>query len=219
MILPGAAGQRARHLLMNASGTITAGGTAQLLLPEAQSRSMFMFTNLSGHNMYLEFGSARATATITSGAVTSVSIANGGFGFTYPPDVEFLGGGNSGNSAVRGVGQWGYPSPGDPFYQQSPRVVDLSSQRPARGTATLSAGAVNAVSLIDGGGGYNVAPYIFIRNSARDPYGCATPSVTSGVLCQANGGGLYLNGPVCPTDPIAVYGSTTSDPFYCVWMP
>jgi hypothetical protein len=219
MQLPGARGQQERDLTLGGAGTITAGGTAQLLLPEAKSRSLFIFSNLSSGNLLLEFGSARAHAVLTGTAVTSIVIDNAGFNFTYPPSVDLIGGGNSNNTAYLGVADVGYPAPGDPAYVY-PRTTDLSGQRPARaGIPVLSAGAVSSIPVADGGAGYQIAPLVFIKNSMRDPFGCAIPSATSGILIVAGGGSFYVNGPACMTDSIAVFGATTGQQFYYKYMP
>lgn len=217
MQLVGTRGQQERDYTYGGAGTITTGGTAQLLIPEHKSRALFIFQNLSTANLYLEFGAARATATITSGVVTSVSITNSGFNYTYAPDVFFYGGGNSNNSAHLGVGDYGYPSPGDPAYVW-PRTTDLSAQKPAKGHAVLSGTSVNSIAIEDGGAGYNTAPLVFMRNSLRDPFGAATPSTTSGLLIPPSGG-YYINGPACPTEPIAIYGGTTGQQFWYKVMP
>lgn len=222
MQLPGVKGQQTRDFSFNFASTIATGGTAQLLLPEAKSRSLFIFCNNSDTAMYLEFGGARAHATLTSGVVTSVSIDNAGFNYTYPPVVDFLGGGNSGNPNIVGVGQVGYPSPGDGAY--APPRTDLSGQRPAKGTAVLASSGIagsliTSITIEDGGAGYAAAPYVFIRNSLRDPAGVAIPSATSGMPIQANGGSIYINGPSCPTDAIAVFCATTGKAFYVMSMP
>jgi hypothetical protein len=231
MYLTGAAGQQTRHPKFDASGTITTGGTPQLLLPEAKSRAFLLIINQSSASLYLDFGSARATASLAGGAVTGTTITNGGFGFTYPPDVFFYGGGNSGVGGVLGVGQWGYPAPGDPAWSAPPGDygrgggrVDLSGQRQAKGHAVLTANAVSSIVIDDPGAGYQVAPMVFMANSLRDPFGCANPgqnSATSffGAITIVASGNYYVNGTTCPTDAIAIYGATTGQAFTCKWMP
>jgi hypothetical protein len=215
MILVGAAGQQDRIDLWDASGGITAGGTAQLLLPEAKSRSYLIIQNLDAdHDLFVEFGAARATATLTSGVVTSLTITNAGFNYTSPPAVEFMGGGNSGQAGILGVGQPGYPSPGDPAYVAG-RYFDMSAQRPAKATAVLTAGAVSSFAISDGGRGYQVAPFVAMRNTLRDPYGVAIASATSGFLVPHAGGKLEFNGTVCPTSAISIFGGTTNQAFCC----
>lgn len=212
MYLVGTKGQLRRDNVFNASGNIATGGTPQLLLPEHPSRTYFQFQNLSTNPLYLEFGSARGTATLTSGVVTSVSVTaatsnanNPGFGFTYPPLVKFLGGGQPTNTEELTPGQPGYPSPNSV----------------AVATAVLVGGVVSSVLINNGGSGYKNAPYVFFQNSELDPFGCADPSANSGSGFQvpANGGSMNFNGTFCSTDPIAVYGATTGQAFTCMWAP
>lgn len=207
MQLPNTRGQQQRDNLYDASGTITTGGTAQLLLPEAKSRSLLILQNISDTAMFVEFGSARATATLTSGVVTSCSITNAGFGFTIPPIIEFLGGGNDGwnmgNPTMNTPGLPGWPSPANP----------------ALGIAVLSGTTVGSITVTNGGANYKNAPYVFIRNSYNDPFGCATPSATSGIQLPANMTVPFIfNGTACPTDSVAIFCATTEKSFACKYM-
>lgn len=168
MKLVGASGQFVKHPMFDHSGTITTGGTVQLIVAERPRCSMIVVQNISTAPMYLETGSARATCTITGGVVTSVSITNAGFGFTVPPIVEFLGGGDtSANPNYLGAGLPGV---------QAPTNV-------ARGVAVLGGGAVSSITIINGGANYAKAPYVLMRNDENDPFGCAIPSATSGFFC------------------------------------
>ncbi len=199
----GTRGQQVRDVEYVADSSIASGGTAQLVLPEAKSRSYLFIQNLSDTDMYFEFGSARATATLTGGAVSSCSVTNAGFGFTYPPKIEFLGGSYCvpKNTASVGVGQPGYPAP----------------SRPAQASCVLTTGAVSSIQIDDPGAGYIVAPYVLITNSLRDPVGCALPA--SGVGMYLGGGqSFYRNGTTCPTDAIAVFCAASSKKFLVRWM-
>lgn len=202
--IPGTRGQEFRDFVFDASGTIGTGGTPQVILPERRSTTMLLIENTSSENLRFEFGSARATATITNGAVTSVTITNAGFNFTRLPVVQFLGGGDATNGAYLGA------TPPLPF--------GPSPSHPATGTAVLSSGAVASIAITDPGSGYVAAPFIFITNDLMDPNGCAVPSATSGVLLVPNGS-LSINDTACPTDPIAVYGATTGSAYVVKWMP
>jgi hypothetical protein len=203
MKLIGAPGQILRHPFWDASGTITAGGTAQLVLPQRQSCSFLKLQNLSNGPLWFEFGSARAHATLTSGIITALTVDNAGFGFTLPPVVEFLGGGNfEGNTAFVGATCAGYPTPNNPGHVR----------------AVLTGNAVSSFVIDDGGSGYLVPPYVYIRNSNRDPNGCALPSAISGMLISPQDPPYILNGTCCTTDPVAVFGATTGQQFLCKWM-
>lgn len=211
MKLIGAADQARRDFTFDASGTITAGGASQLLLPERKSCSFLSIVNISDTTMYLEIGSARASCTISNGAVNSVTVTNGGFGFTYPPGIEFLGGGpnvffnpliksNAGAAAI-----YGFPAP----------------SRPARAHAVLGGGVVTSIVIDDGGSGYLIAPFVHMANDPRDPYGCADPffnSTNSGYPLSPGFGSYYNNGTVCTTDPISVFCASSAKPFTVKWM-
>ena len=225
MKLVGSAEQQLQHFLYDASGTITTGGTAQLVLPRHMSRSFFTFVNNSTSTMYLDFGAARATCVLSSKSISSTfTIANAGFGYTNAPIIRFYGGGGvqgfvgSAGPGLSGVstevgtnnlilGSTIAPAPQWP-----------SPQHPAVAHAVLSGGAVNSIVLDDPGAGYLYAPLLFMFNSDLDPVGCAVPSVTAGAggfQVVASGGALTFNGTVCPTDQCAVYCATTGAGFTC----
>lgn len=209
MYLVGAKSQvRGGDVLYDASGTITTGGTAQLVLPVHPSRSHFIFQNNSAHAMYVEIGSARATATLTSGVISSIAVTNAGFNFTYPPLVRFAGGGNAGNATFLGLNQPGGAGPNE----------QLKTAIPATAHCVLTSKTVSSIVVDNGGSGFVIAPYVFIYNSPLDPYGCAVPSSGVGLQVAAGGGSIYYNGTTCFTDSVSVYGTTTSDPFTCKWM-
>ncbi|MDE2096648.1 MAG: hypothetical protein KGL39_05320 [Patescibacteria group bacterium] len=213
MQLPNAGSQGRYHYLYDASGTIASNTLPQLLLPQTPSRSFFQFQNLSSAAMYLEFGSARATCTISGGAVNGFSITNAGFNFTKPPIVRFAGGGRAGNTSYLGLNQPGGEGPNSA----------IRSGQIATAIATIGAGSgpgltVTAITLTNPGSGYVIAPYVFISNSDLDPYGCAIPSATQGVFIAPSGGSIYFNGTSCPTDSISVFCGTAASAFSCKWM-
>src|ERR1700685_1015005 len=95
MHLVGSRGQFVRDFMYDASGTITTGGTPQLVLPEHPLRTSIFLQNISTNVLMVEFGGARATATINAaGAITAINITNAGFGYTQPPRIKFYGGGD-----------------------------------------------------------------------------------------------------------------------------
>lgn len=214
MRLPGATGQiNSAEYMFDASGTITTGGTAQLVLPRARSRSSLILENISSVNILVEFGAARATATLTNGAVSAITVTNAGFGYTVAPIVEFLGGAYDNKNQITptftlsGLPEW--PAPTAPN----------GSPAKAHCVMTGAAGAMSISSIVidDPGKGYAYPPYIFIRNSVNDPYGCAVPSATSGVLLLANGGSYTSNGTICTTDQVAIFCATTGSAFTAKW--
>jgi hypothetical protein len=208
----GVGNQAKQHPIYTADGAVVAGGTPQLVLPVTPSRSFLMLQNLSAGSLYFEFGSARATAALTSGVISSITVTNAGFNFTKPPVVRFAGGGNSGNTSFLGLNQPGGDSPNS----------SITAGRVARAHCVMTGTApnlfVSSIVIDDGGAGYVIAPYVFIFNSDLDPYGCAAPSATSGLLMATGAAPLILNGSSCPTDSISVYGGTTAWAYLCRWM-
>lgn len=202
MRLIGSGGQQRRDILYTADGTVVTGGTPQVILGQSMSRSFLLLQNQSASALSFEIGSARATCTINAaGQVTGFTITNAGFNFTKPPRVIFLGGGSGGNSAFLGLNQPGGPGP----------------SHPAVAHAVLTSGAVSSIVIDDPGAGYVIAPFVLLQNSDLDPYGCALPSATGGILLPANTPALVWNGTFCPTDPIAVFGATSAQAFVCRW--
>jgi hypothetical protein len=206
MKLQGSAGQVVQHPLYRADGSITSGGTAQLVLPVARSRSFLYLQNISNGPLWFEFGPAVITCSITNGVVTGTSIVNAGFGYTLPPVIRPLGGatgfGIGGSTSYLGVGQPGYPAP----------------SRPAQLRTVLSGNAVNAVTIIDPGAGYVQAPFLYVFNDDLDPYGAAAPANNVGMMLDGGSAPLILNGTACTTDAIAVWGASTNQKFVCRWM-
>lgn len=207
MKLVGANQQQVRHPLFDATVALT--GSAQLVLPVNYARSFLMLQNLSAHSMAIEIGSARATATLTNGAVSSLTITNAGFGMKAPPIVEMIGGGFGGNTAFSPAGMIAYPNP---------QGGVGNGGTVARVRAVLTSGAVTSFVIDDGGFGYQVAPYVLIRNSDLDPFGAPIPALASaGIILPTASAPIVLNGTCCPTDAISVIG-TTSDVLLCKWM-
>lgn len=213
MKLVGAAGQAANHFLYDASGLIVSGTVPQLVLPRRLSCSHLIIANLHATlTMYIDFGSARATATISGGVVTACTVVNPGFGFSLAPSIEFRGGG-----ADQFLNFLGSNDPNSP-----------PPAKPAKAHCVMTGAAPNmsvaSITVDYGGAGYLVAPYVRILNHNRDPNGCADPSALSasgfyGALpLPPLGGSYYLNGTVTTTDQLAIYCSTGANaPFSCKW--
>lgn len=231
MYLPHTRGQQRRDHLYDASAAIASGGTAQLLLPAAVARSFLMIQNVSDTVMWIKFGAARLTATLTSGVISIVSVVDGGFGFTalngILPGINVYGGGTDqrqyGNSFV-GVGQPDYPSP-------TAGSNNVQTAHPASLLPVMAGGAISSVTIVNGGSGYKAAPYLHVTNSHLDPIGCATAAASFGsILLPPSGGAiatvpgsatlpLIWNGTMCPTDPISIFCATTGKNYTCLWAP
>ncbi|MDE2103602.1 MAG: hypothetical protein KGL39_40565 [Patescibacteria group bacterium] len=213
--IPGYQGEKGFLNTYDYSGTITTGGTAQLILPRVMSRSYLFIQNISDTDMYLGIGPATAIPTVTSGAVASIAVANAGFGYTYPPLVRILGGGawnpNVAQALSAGLG--------------SSEVVNAATNR-AVAHATLTANAVSAITMDNVGSGYTAAPgapYVYLENDPRDPFGCYLPSATAGILLPKAGAGQFgnpfmmQNSIVC-TDPVSIFCASSSKAFTCKVM-
>jgi hypothetical protein len=144
MYLPQSQSQGGLHRAFRADGTITTGGTAQLILPVAGSRCMLMIMNTSSGAMFMEHGPIRATATISGGSVTSCTITNAGFGYTNAPSIEFSGGGNSyvASSSWNGLGLIGSNSPRG-LATQGDISSNVTYNRPAKAHFVMSGGAAS----------------------------------------------------------------------------
>lgn len=222
MYLPNSFNQTANHRSYRADGTIAVTNTPQLVLPQVRARAMFMIMNIGNNNMYLEHGTARAKATISGGAVTSVTILNGGFGYKLAPTVQFVGGSGVdavANSGWDGRGQMGFQSPSGLAVQGLTTAPVYA--RPAQGIATVAGGVITAITITDGGAGYVNNPEVLITNNVLDPFGCASPyysSTYSGLLLPSAGGSYYVNGTACWTDAISIVG-TANDTYTVEYMP
>lgn len=219
MYLPQAPHQAGHHPSYRADGTIATGGTAQLVLPVAPFRAMLMVQNISSSTMFLEHGPSRFTATISGGIVTAVNIINAGFGYTIAPSIQFDGGFTPFvASAVwdgRGIHDANVPTG---LATQGRVTGNVTYNRPARAHCVLTAGAVSSVVIDDGGFGYINPPEVIAKNNVRDPFGCAVPSATSGIILNNNGGAYYINGSSCHTEAIAIFCSTGSAAYTVEYM-
>lgn len=220
MQLVGSRDQQQRDHIYSADGTIAAGNTSQLLLPERKGCSFLVIQNNSSGALFIEIGGARATVTVSGGGLGAFTVTNGGFGYTLPPKVLLFGGGSGGNSISPGATLPNWPAPGDPGFA-GPRLGSTSA-RPGTAHAVLTLGVVTSIVVDDPGSGYVTPPYVFLENNIVDPKGVADPyfgSVNSGIQLPSSGGSYYVNGTHCTTDAIAIWGATTGQAFTCRWAP
>src|SRR4051812_9237914 len=154
---------------------------------------MLLVQNTSQAPMWMDHGPCRARATITAGAVTSLTITNAGFGYTVPPIVELIGGAAPiVTSTWNGYGQIGYPNPAG--FTSATATVPAIYSRPAKVRAVLTLGVLTSFVIDDPGAGYINAPMVVMYNAPNDPFGCADPSVNisgtiySGLQIPPNGG-------------------------------
>jgi hypothetical protein len=215
MFLIGARGQQQADRHYRIFGAITSATASQLVTPIPISRSFLFIQNVSNSNLYFSFGSATAIAAITNGAVSSITIVNGGFGFLAPPIVEFMGG--AGFIPLTGSGPSGAGLPG---YASPNNFPNNPGYRPAQAHTVLTAGVVTSVVIDDPGLGYVFPPWVDIRNADNDRYGCADPfyaGVPNGFLLGP--GMSYTEGATtCMTEQIGVYGATVGAAWHMAWM-
>ncbi len=129
---------------------------------------------------------ATATATISGGAVTGITITNGGSGYTTVPTVNFYGGG----SVVNGGNK-------------------------ARATAILSNGVITGVTINNGGSGYSTAPAVVISGGNKGMLFpnlniANLSSTTSPVASPANGLIAYNGGSNSNNKTLHTFSSTTN---------
>ena len=209
MKLQGAGGQNVQHPMFVADGSITTGGTAQLVLGRSIARSFLLLQNTSQGPMYAEIGAARATCTISGGIVNSVTVTNAGMNYSRAPKIQFRGGGgNDGpfaNSAYVGLGQ--------------PNAASAHNRATAHCVMTGSAPNMSVSSIVidTGGANYLAAPYVFLHDDGLDPNGVAVPSNGVGIYLPAGAPPLVWNGTFATTDAVSIWGPTTGQTFVCRW--
>lgn len=186
--------------LYNLSGSSSVTNGEQLLVPfHKNGRSYFEFQNTSDTAMRLGIGGATATAALTNGVVTSISVVNGGWNYTYPPLVRLLGG----LAQTEGVPQ----CLGGGLFGQTP-----VGQSMAVATAVLTGDNVSSITVNSGGSGYTAAPFVYLENDPRDPFGCFLPSATEGVLINP-GGSRVLENNFIDTSQISLYCGSSGKTF------
>lgn len=207
MYLQGARGQQQTDTEYDYSGTITTGGTPQLLLPQSKSRTKLLIVNNSTGTLNIAIGLLPAKATITNGVVTGVTVPDVGFGFNAAPDILFLGGGNANDPQSYGATMPDWPAPFNPAVGAA-----------VMGSSSVSGLNISSITIQSGGSGYLAAPYVKIMPKRYDPTGVGLASASVGFTLGANGGSYYVNGTACSCDAISVYGATTGQAYTCKWM-
>ena len=172
------------------TGTIASGGTAQLVLKQQPRRmTLEISNNHASALLTAAIGPAIGHATISNGAVTGITVDNGGLGYTLAPQIVLLGGLIDGD------------------YANAP-------SHPATAHTTLSSGVVQTPTIDDGGAGYVVAPLVYFMNPLPALGGGAyTPSATVGIPIAAGTTYQMANGLLVPGSAIALFGGTTGQAY------
>lgn len=216
----GIRGQTQRDVVYASTVTVGSGGGHYLVWPEHRMRSFLEISTTSASGVgYISIGAGEATATISGGVVTSVTVVDGGFNYTIVPTVAFLGGGNEGNTTFLGCGAPGYEAPGsNAGYQPAANPGPYGTQ--AYGHAVISGGVITSIVVDWGGAGYACAPFVQILNNTNDPNGVADPfrgSVATGRVVTSGNPLIYNMGSV-PTSPVALYCATSGAVFLAKYM-
>jgi len=204
--LVGVRGQYIKNHLYDVSGTISSGGTAQLLLPMALTRTSLIIQNISDTNMYISIGAPPATCTLSSGSVSTVTAGNAGQGYSRPPYVLFYGGALANRASAPTytlAGLPDYPSPANPATAHCVMTGAAGSQ------------TISSIVVDNPGSGYAYPPFVFLVNDPLDPFGFSVPSATSGIELVSGGGSYTSNGSICITDQIAIFCASSSKAFTC----
>ena len=219
-VLVGARNQNAPDDVYAMTITVGSGGGSYLVLPRSRNRSFLEISSPSGVG-YVSVGAGEATATISGGAVTAITVVDGGFNYTLPPTIRLLGGGNEANPTFIGAtANPDYLAPGSTAGAQ-PNGFASTGGFPATAAATITSGAISAITVLTGGSGYVTAPFVQIVNNPNDPNGCANPfrgSVPTGRVVTS-GNPLYYSGTGVPTSAIGLYCATSGSVFLIKWLP
>ncbi|WP_099765963.1 hypothetical protein [Chryseobacterium sp. 52] len=129
---------------------------------------------------------AVASATVSGGAVTGISVSNGGSGYTTAPTVNFYGGGSIVNGGTK-----------------------------ARATATVTGGVITGIAINNGGTGYTSIPTVTISGGNKGILFpnldiANLGSTTSPVASPANGLIGYNGGTNSNNKALHFFNSTTN---------
>ena len=156
---------------------------------------------------------ATATATLGGWALTALTVANGGSGYTVAPAVVLSGGGGTGATATAtisgGVVTGFTVANGGSNYTSAP-TVGLAIGTGATATATVSGGAVTALTVTSGGSNYTTAPIVAVSGGTG---AIATATLVNGSVTGfkiTNGGSGYAPTVTSETGALAVQGASAT---------
>ena|GEM_PF-430558 len=157
-------------------------------------------------------GGTSATATVTSGAVTSVAVNTGGSGYTSAPEVFItgVGTGATATATVSGGAVTGITvTNGGSGYTSTPSVTFAGGGGSPSAIATVVGNAVTSLTLTSGGSGYTTPPTVTISTFGPGSGATATAVLSGNSVTKFTlgaGGSAYTNTPV-----ITINGQTTVD--------
>ena len=187
-------------------------------------------------------GSAAAgTYTVAGGVVTTLTLTNGGSGYTSSPTIAFPSGGGSNAAAVAllspgAVSSVTVVNGGTNFTSTPTLTFEGGGGTGAVATAVLTSGVITSVSVSNGGSGYTSAPAIVVQTGVNNaaaatatlmPYGVSGSSMETFLQRvwlmypnqtgnQENGGTFLVSAPGSLTDFATSDGGltyTSSDSF------
>jgi FtsP/CotA-like multicopper oxidase with cupredoxin domain len=238
-VTAGGAGYMAAPLLSFTGGTPTTSATATanvdgngtvtsiIIINPGVGYSSAPVVNITGG----AGSGAKATATVTGGVVTAITVTNGGFG--YAPKVTLVDGTGTGATATATVAN--LPGSGATAtatitsgivdntilitnggsgYTSAPVVIFTGGGSPttvATGTATIAGGHVTAITVTNGGAGYTSPPTVNIVNGivtavtvTNGGSGYTSAGVPSVVISGGGPGGGAPKTPAAATASTAV---------------
>ena len=153
--------------------TVTAGGSGYTAAPTV---------TIAGGGGY----GATATATVTSGVITGLTVTSAGFGYTSPPSVTF----SSGAAVALPIMEELVPSEstlvgftlgfGGVGYTSTPTVtLSGGGGSGATATATLTGGAVTALTITAAGTGFTAAPTVTFSASGASSTAVAVATMAA----------------------------------------
>ncbi len=158
---------------------------------------------------------ATATATVSGGTVTALTVGSGGSGYTVAPAVVISNGGGTGATATAtisgGVVTGLTITNAGSGYTSNPTVT-LAVGAGATATATIAGGVITALTVTNGGANYTVPPSVTFTGTPGSG-ATATATIANGVvtgLTLATGGSNYAPVVTQETGALAVQGGTSS---------